>query len=93
MRQPAERAYDIVFADPPYDLDGSAVEAVVASSLDQGWLAPDGLMVVERSRRSADLSWPPAFGAGWSKRYGETTLHFGRAETVARAATGEEPDR
>lgn len=93
VRQPAERAYDIVFADPPYDLDGSAVEVVVATLLEQGWLAPDGLAVVERSRRSADLSWPPAIGVDWSKRYGETTLHFGRAGSVAGAAPGEDRDR
>ena len=87
VRRPADTAYDIVFADPPYDLDESAVEHVLASVVERGWVAADGLLVVERSRRSPDLRWPATFDDGWSRRYGETVLFFGRADGDALPAT------
>jgi 16S rRNA (guanine966-N2)-methyltransferase len=93
VRQPAELSYDVVFADPPYDLDVTAVEAVIAGLLEHGWVAPDGLVVVERSRRGPGLTWPPGLDGGWSKRYGETVLYFGRREPLdlapENAVTGE----
>ncbi len=52
---PADR-YDVVFSDPPYPLS----EEALAEDLDQlqDWLAPDALVVVERSRRSPEPTWP-----------------------------------
>ncbi len=79
MRQPAETPFDVVFADPPYDLPGDALAAILASAVEQCWVVPDGLIVVERSRRSPDVVWPVGFAGGWSRRYGETVLFFGQA--------------
>jgi 16S rRNA (guanine966-N2)-methyltransferase len=87
VRRPADTAYDIVFADPPYDLEATAVERVLAALVEQGWVAADGLLVVERSRRSPDLTWPAGFDDGWSRRYGETVLFFGRADADALPAS------
>ena len=78
LRQRAERPFDVVFADPPYDVTGDAVAAVLWALCDNGWLAPDGLVVVERSRRTPELVWPAGFDDTWVRRYGETTLCFGR---------------
>lgn len=87
-RQPAESAFDVVFADPPYDLAAEAVESVLVALLEQGWVAADGLVVVERSRRSPDLRWPPGFEDTWSRRYGETVLFFGRTGSTTPHPTG-----
>ena len=73
-RVPARR-FDVVFADPPYDLSTAAVEDLLAR-VAADWLAPDGLLVVERSSRSAPPAWPPGVET-WTRRYGETELHFG----------------
>ena len=55
---PAGQAYDVVFADPPYEAgSGSAVAEAVAQS---GWLAPGGLMAIEIQR--GDAVAPPR---GW----------------------------
>ena len=75
-RAAAERAYDVVFADPPYALGAERLDAVVADLLAQGWVAPDGLVVLERSGRSAPPRWPAAIDESWSRAYGETVLHF-----------------
>ncbi|MET0695603.1 MAG: 16S rRNA (guanine(966)-N(2))-methyltransferase RsmD [Propionibacteriaceae bacterium] len=82
VRQPAEVGYDVVFADPPYDLAAETVDDIVRDLVANGWVAADGLIVVERSRRSPDVGWPPGFGGGWSRRYGETNLFFGQADNL-----------
>lgn len=74
VRTPARQPYDIVFADPPYDLETAAVDAVLADLVGHGWVAGDGLIVVERSRRSAGPTPPAPFTAAETRRYGETTL-------------------
>jgi hypothetical protein len=35
-----------------------------------------GLVVLERSRRSPGLDWPPEFGAPSTRSYGETVLYL-----------------
>lgn len=76
----ADRAYDVVFADPPYELAG--VDDLVTALLDHGWLADNGLVVVERSSRSEPPTWPAALVEHWERRYGETTLYFAQLDSV-----------
>jgi 16S rRNA (guanine966-N2)-methyltransferase len=68
-------AYDVVFLDPPYDLPGADVEADL-QALAAGWLAPDALVVVERSARDRELRWPAGFAPGRVRSYGETSLSY-----------------
>jgi 16S rRNA (guanine966-N2)-methyltransferase len=71
-----ELAADLVFVDPPYDLDEPALRLVL-DRLAAGWLAPGGLLVVERSTRSPEPAWPDGIQrAGKPKKYGETTVHY-----------------
>ncbi len=73
--------YDVVYVDPPYPLP----EADLADDLRQltAWLAPDALVVVERSKRSPEPTWPDGPGGAInpdrSRRYGEATLWYGHA--------------
>jgi len=72
---PSEAA-DLVLVDPPYDVAEHEVAAVLAR-LAAGWLAPGGLVVVERSTRSPEPTWPPGIlPTGKPRRYGETTVHL-----------------
>ena len=73
---PAETPYDIVWLDPPYALPEEELSAAVGAILDRGWLAEDGLLVVERSSRTPDPVLPPALADVWGRRYGETTIHY-----------------
>ncbi|GAA3625958.1 16S rRNA (guanine(966)-N(2))-methyltransferase RsmD [Microlunatus ginsengisoli] len=79
VRTRPARTYDVVFVDPPYAFAEAALADILAGVVGSGWVAPDGLVVVERSRRDAGLSWPPGFEEGWRRDYGETTLIFGGA--------------
>jgi 16S rRNA (guanine966-N2)-methyltransferase len=71
--------YDVVFTDPPYPLDDAAVAADLAALAAHDWLVPGALVVVERSSRSAEPTWPAGFSDTRSRRYGETTLWYGHA--------------
>jgi 16S rRNA (guanine966-N2)-methyltransferase len=74
--------FDVVFADPPYALSDDEVTEVQADLITNGWLAPDAVVVLERSTRTAvrgaPLTWVDGITAERSKRYGETTLWYGR---------------
>jgi 16S rRNA (guanine966-N2)-methyltransferase len=75
---PPERPYDVVFLDPPYDLDDAALAGVLAGLAAHGWLAPGAVLAVERATRSPEPVWPTGVEAGRARRYGETTLWYGR---------------
>lgn len=65
--------YDLVFTDPPYDLDDAAMDADLAALAPL--LAPDAVIVIERGKRAAT----PLFAdAGLEllreKTYGDTRL-------------------
>lgn len=69
--------YDVVFADPPYAVTEPELLAVQRALLDNGWLAPEAVVVVERSTRTPS-TWVDGITAERSRRYGETTLWYGR---------------
>lgn len=88
VRTAAEQAYDVAFADPPYALASERLDAVVADLVAHGWLAPDGLLVLERSRRSPAPTWPAAVVDAWDRSYGETVLHLGQLGPAAGPGGG-----
>ena len=75
--------YDVVFLDPPYDLDAERLREVVADLVRHGWLAPSAVVVVERASRDQPWRWPDGVGAERERRYGEATLWYGRATRPA----------
>lgn len=63
---------DLVFIDPPYDLAEQALSRDL--ELLSTHLAPDATIVVERSARSPEPTWPPGISPERRRDYGETTL-------------------
>jgi 16S rRNA (guanine(966)-N(2))-methyltransferase RsmD len=78
----AERAprppYDIVFADPPYALPDDDLVVMQQALLDGGWLTAGAVLAIERSRRSGPVPWVKSVTELRMRRYGETTLWYGR---------------
>ena len=74
--------FDVVFADPPYAVPDDEVTEMQQALVDNGWLAPDAVVVLERSTRTAvrgrPLSWVDGITPDRDRRYGETTLWYGR---------------
>ncbi len=71
--------FDIVLADPPYDLDGASVQRVLTALVEGGVLADHADLIVERSARSGEMSWPEPLTAVRVRKYGDTLLCYGRA--------------
>lgn len=71
--------YQIVFADPPYRLPDHELMAVLVELQRRGWLAPQGVLMVERSSRAQPWVWPTPLQPIRDRRYGEALLWYGRA--------------
>ncbi|MGA6168379.1 16S rRNA (guanine(966)-N(2))-methyltransferase RsmD [Amycolatopsis magusensis] len=72
----AEAPFDLVLADPPYDLGAAQLATVLSALVTGGWLADGGLVVVERALRDGEPSWPDGLEPLRTKRYGDTALHW-----------------
>jgi 16S rRNA (guanine966-N2)-methyltransferase len=79
LAKPPAAPYDIVFLDPPYPLGEEALAADLAALADNEWLVPGALIVVERSARSPEPTWPKGVEDVRSRKYGESTLWYGHA--------------
>ncbi|HEX6336473.1 MAG TPA: 16S rRNA (guanine(966)-N(2))-methyltransferase RsmD [Jiangellaceae bacterium] len=72
-----DKPFDLVMADPPYTMDSGEISDIL-SPLASGWLAPEAVVVIERPSRGEPMRWPPGLAALRDRRYGETTLWYGR---------------
>jgi 16S rRNA (guanine966-N2)-methyltransferase len=77
LQSRATRSVDLVFADPPYEVDTRAIERVLAALLANGWVRPGALAVIERPAVGPALAWPAGWEADDERRYGDTRLELG----------------
>lgn len=66
--------WDLVFMDPPYPLTEEELSLVL--ELVGPRLSPYAVVVVERSARTPEPTWPPSLELLAQKKYGETRLWF-----------------
>jgi 16S rRNA (guanine966-N2)-methyltransferase len=83
--------FDLVFTDPPYDLDDATMTADLVALAPL--LSPDAVVVVERARRST----PPDFGAAGlelfrEKSYGDTTLWWAEPTADESSSADDQPE-
>ncbi|WP_308799500.1 16S rRNA (guanine(966)-N(2))-methyltransferase RsmD [Agromyces silvae] len=67
---------DVVFIDPPYDLTEGELTRVLELVVPR--LEPGATVLVERSSRSPEPSWPDAVERDRRRDYGETALWWAR---------------
>ncbi|WP_249521959.1 16S rRNA (guanine(966)-N(2))-methyltransferase RsmD [Microbacterium sp. ER1] len=87
----ASGPYDLVFTDPPYDIDDEAMDGDLAALAPL--LSDDAVVVVERARRSA----APDFAAAGlrvfrEKTYGDTTLWWAEPGPQDTASADVQPE-
>lgn len=70
----ARAPYDVVFADPPYEVADVEVVEVLAALGEGGWLDDGSLVVVERGRRGEGFAWPEGFEPLRDRSYGDTVV-------------------
>ncbi|QEO15704.1 16S rRNA (guanine(966)-N(2))-methyltransferase RsmD [Agromyces intestinalis] len=73
----SEVTADLVFLDPPYDLGEPELARDLVLLVPR--LAPDAVVVVERSSRSPEPTWPTGLEPARRRDYGETTLWWADA--------------
>lgn len=64
---------DIVFADPPYDMDVEKFKEIVQIVLERKRLNPEGVLIIEHSKHS-DFSQVDGFVS--ARRYGNSVFSF-----------------
>ena len=82
--QSASGPFDLVFVDPPYDLDDEALAVTLALLGEVA--APGAIVIVERASRSPEPRVPALLEPLRSKRYGDTALWW-----FERAIDGDQP--
>ena len=75
LAEPDVTPFDVVFLDAPY---ADPVVEVLSRLVDGGWLASEGVVVVERATRDGAPQWPSGLLLDRSRRYGDSTLWYGR---------------
>jgi 16S rRNA (guanine966-N2)-methyltransferase len=76
LATPPAAPYDVAFLDPPYPMPTEEVAHVLSLLVGHGWVQPGGSVVVERSARSVEPSWPHGLEPQRRKKYGETVLWY-----------------
>ncbi|MPY82533.1 MAG: 16S rRNA (guanine(966)-N(2))-methyltransferase RsmD [Actinophytocola sp.] len=83
LAEPAPAAFQLVIADPPYAVTGEELHTALTAMADNGWLAPEALVVIERECNSGEIDWPAGFRPLRSRRYGQSVLHRAEYRPVA----------
>ena len=73
-------AFDVVFADPPYDLDTAACNDIMRDLVERNLVNDDGIIVFERSARSGGLQAPKGWSVADVRTYGETKVWYVASE-------------
>ncbi len=69
--------YDLIFADPPYDMPQKDFEKIVLTVFENEFLESEGMLIVEHSKHTP-LSHLPGFS--FEKNYGASVFTFFEAE-------------
>jgi 16S rRNA (guanine966-N2)-methyltransferase len=73
LRAPGTRTFHLVFIDPPWDLETSAVDDQLV--LVDRILEPDGEVVVSRREGDVPPSPPPGWRVATDRRYGDARIY------------------
>jgi 16S rRNA (guanine966-N2)-methyltransferase len=75
MDVPREAPFDLVLADPPYEMPDPEVGTAVAALRASGWLAGDALVVLERPAGSI-VAVAAGLPTTWERTFGDTLIVF-----------------
>lgn len=76
LSRPPTAPYDVAFLDPPYAQTEDAVVSDLTALVENAWLVPGAMVVVERASRDAEPGWPKGLVDSREKKYGETVLWY-----------------
>ncbi|WP_420175609.1 16S rRNA (guanine(966)-N(2))-methyltransferase RsmD [Luteococcus sp. OSA5] len=77
LQRDGDRLFDVIWLDPPYPFTNEQITRTLQLALSR--LVHNGLIVLERASRGGAPDFPEGTEQ-WTRRYGETTLHFCQRE-------------
>jgi 16S rRNA (guanine966-N2)-methyltransferase len=77
----AAEPVDLVFADPPYDVEAAEIEEMLAALTTRGWVRSGTVTVVERPASGPSLRWPAGWEVWPERKYGDSRLEIAQLNT------------
>lgn len=69
--------FDVIFIDPPYAYPDLELMEMVTRLLENGYIAPSTLVVIERASRVSVFPWPDSMREVKVRRYGNAAIFYG----------------
>jgi 16S rRNA (guanine966-N2)-methyltransferase len=77
LNHTASKPYEIIYIDPPYEVDNVEVEKILKKILTLGLLSKFGLVAIERDAKAKTFSWPDGLSELKVRSYGAGAIHYG----------------
>ena len=69
--------FDIIFIDPPYELENKSIEKILREIAVNNLLKPNGIIAIERDSKSKEFIWPAPFAQTKVRSYGQGSIYYG----------------
>lgn len=69
--------YDIIFMDPPYEVENDFIEELLTDIHKNHLLRPGGLIAIERASKGNPFTWPQPYRAEKIRSYGQGSIFYG----------------
>jgi 16S rRNA (guanine966-N2)-methyltransferase len=73
----ASKPYEIIYIDPPYEVDNLEVEKILKKILTLGLLSKFGVVAIERDAKAKSFTWPDGLSELKVRSYGAGAIHYG----------------
>jgi 16S rRNA (guanine966-N2)-methyltransferase len=73
----ANKQFDIIFLDPPYDVINIEIEKILKKILSNNLLGKFGVIAIERDAKGAVFTWPNGLQEVKVRSYGQGAIHYG----------------
>jgi 16S rRNA (guanine966-N2)-methyltransferase len=73
----ANKQFDIIFLDPPYDVTNIEIEKILKKILSNNLLGKFGVIAIERDAKGAAFTWPNGLKEVKVRSYGQGAIHYG----------------
>ena len=70
-------SFDIIFIDPPYELDNKSIEKILSEIAVNDLLKSTGVIAIERDSKSKEFIWPSPFAQTKVRSYGQGSIYYG----------------
>jgi 16S rRNA (guanine966-N2)-methyltransferase len=77
LNHTASKPYEIIYIDPPYEVDNLEVEKILKKILVLGLLSKFGVVAIERDAKAKSFTWPDGLSELKVRSYGAGAIHYG----------------